>query len=246
MPDSPAAGPPAVDIVVPAHNEAAVLDANIGRLHRHLDAGCVGWTWQITIVENASTDATWDVAQGLSCRLPDVRVLRVDVPGRGRALRRAWASSDADIVAYMDADLSTDLAHLPALIAPIAAGDADLAIGTRLAPGAIVTRGAKRELLSQSYNLLVRTVLHASFSDAQCGFKALRRDLAVELLPHIADQGWFFDTELLLLAQRRGHRIAEVPVTWVDDPHSSVQVLPTALADLRGVVRMAGGRRAST
>jgi glycosyltransferase involved in cell wall biosynthesis len=234
---------PLIDIVVPAHNEAATLDANTTRLHRHLSSGRFPWPWQLTIAENASTDGTLEVAQGLASRLDGVRVVHLVGQGRGRALRRAWSTSTADIVAYMDADLSTDLACLPALIGAIASGRADVAIGSRLLPGAIVTRGTARELISQSYNLLVRTVLQTSFRDAQCGFKALRRDLADEVLPLVLDQGWFFDTELLTVAQRRGHRIVEVPVTWVDDPNSSVQVLPTALADLRGVVRMAGARR---
>jgi putative flippase GtrA len=158
--------------------------------------------------------------------------------GRGRALRSAWTASDARVVAYMDVDLSTDLRALLPLVAPLLSGHSDLAIGSRLAHGARVVRGPKRELISRAYNRILHTVLRARFSDAQCGFKAVRRDALDGLLGDVRDEGWFFDTELLVLAQRRGLRIHEVPVDWVDDPDSRVDIVPTALTDLRGVARL--------
>ncbi len=228
---------PLVDIVVPAYNEGAVLAANVTRLHQHLSEH-FEHPWQLTIAENASTDDTLAVAHDLAAHLPRVRVLHLAEQGRGRALREAWTTSDAEIVAYMDADLSTDLTCIAALIDPIVAGDAHLTIGSRLIDGATVHRAPAREGISRAYNAIVRTVLRAHFHDAQCGFKAVRRADAVRLLPQVADQGWFFDTELLLVAQRAGLAIAEVPVAWVEDPDSSVRILPTAIADLRGVLRM--------
>ena len=160
------------------------------------------------------------------------------IEGRGRALRAAWEDSDATVLAYMDVDLSTDLAALLPLVAPLVSGHSDLAIGTRLARSARVMRAPKRELISRCYNAILRTTLRAGFTDAQCGFKAIRRDRAQALLPYVQDQAWFFDTELLVLAERSGLRIHEVPVDWVDDPHSSVDIAATAVADLRGVVRL--------
>ena len=143
----------------------------------------------------------------------------------------------------MDVDLSTDLRGLLPLVAPLLSGHSDLAIGTRLARGARVVRGPKRELISRAYNALLRTALRARFSDAQCGFKAVRRDALPALLAEVRDDGWFFDTELLVLAQRQGLRIHEVPVDWIDDPDSRVAIVRTALDDLRGVARlMASGR----
>ena len=156
----------------------------------------------------------------------------------GRALRAAWSASDARVVCYMDVDLSTDLRGLLPLVAPLLSGHSDLAIGTRLAHGARVVRGPKRELISRAYNQLLRTALRARFSDAQCGFKAVRRDALVDLLPAVRDDAWFFDTELLVLAQRRGLRIHEVPVDWVDDPDSRVNIVRTAVDDLLGVARL--------
>jgi putative flippase GtrA len=175
----------------------------------------------------------------LADELPGVELLRLETKGRGRALRAAWSGSDARVACYMDVDLSTDLKGLLPLIAPLLSGHSDLAIGTRLARGARVIRGAKRELISRSYNRLLRLALRASFSDAQCGFKAVRGDLVPQLLADVRDQAWFFDTELLVVAQRRGLRIHEVPVDWIDDRDSSVDILATARADLRGVARLA-------
>ncbi len=235
--------PPAqVDIVVPVYNEQAGLERSIRRLHRFLDTE-FPFSWRIVIADNASTDATPAIARELAATLGGVRVLRLERKGRGRALRAAWSASDARVVAYMDVDLSTDLRGLLPLVAPLLSGHSDLAIGTRLARGARVVRGPKRELISRAYNVLLHTALRARFSDAQCGFKAVRREALEGLLAEVRDDAWFFDTELLVLAQRRGLRIHEVPVDWIDDPDSRVALMRTALDDLRGVGRlMASGR----
>ena len=196
---------------------------------------------RITIADNGSTDATWAIADRLARELPEVRAVHMELPGRGRALRDIWSKSEADVLAYMDVDLSTDLNALLPLVAPLLSGHSDVAIGTRLARGARVIRGPKRELISRGYNLLLRTLMGARFSDAQCGFKAIRRDQARALLPLTRDTGWFFDTELLVLAERAGLRIHEVPVDWIDDLDSRVDIIATALADLRGMARLRAG-----
>jgi glycosyltransferase involved in cell wall biosynthesis len=229
--------PPQVDIVVPVFNEERALGPSIRRLHAFL-AESFPFSWRIVIADNASTDDTLAVARRLEYELPDVAVLHLPAKGRGRALRAAWSVSDAEVACYMDVDLSTDLRALLPLVAPLLSGHSELAIGTRLAPGSRVERGAKREFISRSYNRILRTTLHARFSDAQCGFKAARTDVLRELLPDVRDQAWFFDTELLVLAQRRGLRVHEVPVDWVDDPDSRVAIVSTAVEDLRGVARL--------
>lgn len=229
---------PLVDVVVPVYNEAAALRASIERLHGYL-SGLLPGQFAITIADNASTDLTLEVASRLADRLPGVRVRHLAVKGRGNALRESWSQSEAAVLAYMDVDLSTDLSALLPLIAPLATGHSDLAIGSRLAPGSRVVRGPKREFISRSYNLLLRSSLRAGFSDAQCGFKAIRADVAARLLPLVKDGGWFFDTELLVLAERSGLRIHEVPVDWVDDPDSRVDLVSTAVADVRGMFRVA-------
>jgi putative flippase GtrA len=236
---SPAAevAAPVLDVVIPVHNEQASLERSIRRLHTYL-TDSFPLDWRITIADSGSTDATWSIACELATALPGIRLVRVNLKGRGRALRRAWESSDAAVLAYMDVDLSTDLAALLPLVAPLLSGHSDLAIGTRLARGARVVRGPKREVISRTYNAILRTMLGAGFSDAQCGFKAIRRDRAEEMLPCVKDQAWFFDTELLVLAERLGLRIHEVPVDWVDDPESTVDIASTARADLRGVARL--------
>ena len=226
-----------LEIVIPVHNEQRVLGSSVTRLHRFL-CGEVPLRWRILIVDNASTDLTTQIGRDLAARLPGVAFLRLEEKGRGRALRAGWLASQARVVAYMDVDLSTDLRALPPLVAPLLSGHSHLAIGSRLAPGANVRRGPKRELISRSYNHLLRVVLGAGFSDAQCGFKAVRADVLAQLLAHVRDDEWFFDTELLIAAQRRGLRIHEVPVDWTDDPDSRVDIVRTALADLRGVLRL--------
>ena len=228
-----------VEIVIPVYNEAEQLAASITALRTYLDVSFPLVT-TVTIADNASTDDTWQIAGQLADHLPGVSALHLDRKGRGRALRAAWSSSTATVVAYMDVDLATGLDALLPLVAPLLSGHSDLAIGTRLAPGAHVVRGARREFISRGYNLLLRSTLRSACSDAQCGFKAMRREAAVELLPLVEDDEWFFDTEVLVTAQRLGLRIHEVPVDWVDDTDSRVEVLPTALADLRGVWRMLG------
>ena len=231
---------PVLDVVVPVHNEETDLEPCVRRLHEHLESH-FPYGFRITIADNASTDATPAVAKALADELPEVTAVRLDQKGRGRALHTTWLASDAAVLAYMDVDLSTDLAALPPLVAPLISGHSDVAIGSRLARGARVVRGPKRELISRGYNLILRGALAVRFTDAQCGFKAIRADVAHALLPHVTDTGWFFDTELLVLAQRSGLRIHEVPVDWVDDPDSRVDIVATALADLRGIVRLGRG-----
>jgi len=228
-----------VDIVIPVYNEADGLDRSIRRLYAYLEER-FPLSWRITIADNASVDRTWGIACRLANELPAVEAVHLDQKGRGRALRAAWSASDAPVVAYMDADLSTDLDALLPLVAPLLSGHSDVAIGTRLAAGSRVVRGPKREAISRSYNLLLKATLRSGFSDAQCGFKAMRTDVARALLPLVEDEGWFFDTELLVLAEHNGLRIHEVPVDWVDDPDSRVNVVGTAKADLHGIWRLLG------
>ncbi|MEU4696305.1 bifunctional glycosyltransferase family 2/GtrA family protein [Nonomuraea dietziae] len=227
-----------VEVVVPVHNEQRALRASIERLHGYL-AGSFPYGFRITIADNASSDNTWQIAQELAAGHPEVNAVHLEEKGRGRALRQVWAASEADVVSYMDVDLSTDLDAFLPLVAPLLSGHSDLAIGTRLVRTANVVRGPKREFLSRTYNLLLRGVMGAGFSDAQCGFKAARTEIAQALLPAVEDQEWFFDTELLLLAERHGLRIHEVPVDWVDDPDSRVDIVRTAADDLRGMARVA-------
>jgi putative flippase GtrA len=231
--------------VVPVYNEAHVLPASIRRLHEYLHEH-VPVPARIIIANNASTDHTAQVARALAADLPGVQLLDLSEKGRGRALRAAWSESPAQVLCYMDVDLSTDLRALLPLVAPLLSGHSDLAIGTRLAPDSHVERGLRRELISRTYNRLLRYSLGARFSDAQCGFKAIRADAARQLLPQVRDQAWFFDTELLVLAQRAGLRIHEVPVDWIDDPDSRVDVVRTAVDDLKGIVRLVGATRVPT
>jgi glycosyltransferase involved in cell wall biosynthesis len=231
---------PALEVVVPVYNEQAGLAASIRVLHAYLTTA-FDVPWLVTIADNASTDRTLDIATDLTYDLDYVRVLHLDEKGRGRALKNAWLHSEATVVAYVDVDLSTDLRGLPPLVAPLLSGHSDIAIGTRLATSSRVSRGGRREFISRCYNFLLRRTMGVGFTDAQCGFKAIRSDVAAQLLPLVEDTGWFFDTELLIIAERSGMRIHEVPVDWVDDPDSRVDIVSTAKEDLRGMVRVTRG-----
>ncbi|TCC59356.1 glycosyltransferase [Kribbella pittospori] len=228
---------PSVEIVVPALNEENDLGPNIRRLREFLDTA-FPFPAEVCIADSGSTDATYEIGALLAAELPGVRIVRLEQSGRGRALKQVWSESTADVLAYMDVDLSTNLNALLPLVAPLFAGHSDIAIGTRLSNGSRVVRRPNREFISRSYNLLLRATLSVHFSDAQCGFKAIRTDVARELLPLIQDTNWFFDTELLVLAEKAGLRIHEVPVDWIDDPDSRVAIAKTVGEDLRGIARL--------
>ncbi len=227
---------PVLDVVIPVHNEQDALVGAVEKVRAHL--ATLPYAARVTIADNASTDATELLGHQLAQAHEDVRMVRLAQKGRGRALKQVWSRSDAEVLVYMDVDLSTDLNALLPLVAPLISGHSDVAVGSRLSPASRTVRGPRREVISRCYNVLLRGTLRARFRDAQCGFKAVRRDVAAELLPLVEDDEWFFDTELLVLAERAGLRIHEVPVDWVDDPDSSVDVVRTALQDLRGMVRL--------
>lgn len=232
---------PLVDITIPVYNEERDLATAVRRLHAYLHRD-FPFSARITIADNASTDGTPAQALRLAFELPDIRLLRLNEKGKGRAVAASWLTSDAMVVVYMDVDLSTDLTALLPLVAPIISGHSDVSIGSRLAPGARVVRSAKREAISRGYNLLVRFVLGLRVKDAQCGFKAMRADIARRLVPGVENRSWFFDTELLVRAERAGLRVHELPVDWIDDPDSRVDIAAAAVENLRGVWRLATGR----
>ncbi len=226
-----------VEIVIPVYNEQEVLERSVNTLREYL-LEHFPYRWRITIADNASIDKTWEIAERLQATYPEVKALHLDRKGRGRALRYAWSQSDADVVSYMDVDLSTNLKSFLPLVAPIITGHSELAIGSRLARGAIVTRQWKREIISRCYNLMTKLTFFNAFSDAQCGFKAVRTDIVRRMLPQVENNEWFFDTEMLLLAEHNSLRIYEVPVEWIEDLDTRVKIVKTAMEDIRGLWRM--------
>jgi glycosyltransferase involved in cell wall biosynthesis len=237
-----------LDVVIPVLNEEQALAASVRTLHSYLSENLDAYEWRILVADNGSTDSTPEVCRVLSEELGEVTYLRLEQRGRGRALKKAWMESAADIVCYMDVDLSTGLDALPELVAAFESREYDLAIGSRLAKGAEVRgRTLKREFISRAYNLLLRAMFFTAFRDAQCGFKAASRRAVTDLAPLVVDNGWFFDTELLILAEKNGYAVKEVPVTWTDDPDTKVKVLGTAWEDFKGLLRLRFGglKRAS-
>ena len=231
-----------LDIIIPVLNEERALPHSVPILHAHLAAHFTEYDWRIVIADNGSEDATPEVSRHLSGEYAGVSPFRLERRGRGLALRAAWLASDADIVAYMDVDLSTDLAALRPLVGAVAEQGFDIAIGSRLIKGARVERRPiKREITSRGYSLLFRSLFFTGFRDAQCGFKAVSRRAADALVPLIQNNRWFFDTELLILAEANGFRIREIPVHWTDDPDTRVKILGTAIEDVKGLLRLRFG-----
>lgn len=234
---------PVVDVVIPCLNEVGVLRESVRKTLALFDAQ-PQFDWRIVIADNGSTDGTGELARELEAEDSRVRALLIPMRGRGLALREAWLGSSADVVAYMDVDLSTDIAHLPELAGKITRGECDVTIGTRLSRHSQTRRSLKREITSRGYVAMIRlTFPRLRISDAQCGFKALSRKAADDLVPRIENRMWFFDTELLILAQRHGYRICEIPVRWVEDPDTKVKIIKTAVEDIRGLARMRFSRR---
>jgi len=229
---------PSVEIAIPVYNEERELAESIATLRRFLQQNLTDFNWKITIADNASTDKTWEIAQDLAKNFPEVGAVHLPEKGRGRAVKRVWQQSKSEIVAYMDVDLSTDLKHFPPLVRSLTRGY-DLAIGSRNTRGArVYGRNLLRTVTSKGYILLIKLFFWINFSDAQCGFKAMRGEVAQKLLKDVIDNEWFFDTELLVVAEKAGYRIYEEPVTWIDNPGSTVRVLKTAMGDLRGLWRL--------
>jgi len=226
-----------IDVVVPVYNEEHILAQSVATLRQFLSEG-FPHQWRILIADNASTDSTLAVAQELAEKHPDVASLHIPQKGRGRALKAAWLGSAADIVSYMDVDLSTELEAFPPLVEAIASEGYDIAIGSRLSPDSDTRRSLKREVLSRGYNRMIKALFFTRFSDAQCGFKALSRQAVRELVPLVQDNEWFFDTELLILAEKAGYPVREIPVRWLEDADTRVNIRRTVWQDIRGLVRL--------
>lgn len=227
-----------IDVAVPVHNDADALNACVARLHGHL-AESLPLPWRITIVDSASTDGTWQSAQDLAERFSGVTAMRLEAEGRGRAVRAAWGASAAPVLAYVDVQLSTDLNAFLPLVAPLLSGHSDVAVGSRFSRGARVTHAAGRGRNSRAYGRVLALTLGTGVRDTQCGFKAVRADVARLLLPAVKDNAWFFDTELLVLAERLGLRIAELPVDWTGSPDAPAGGRPLRRHHLRGMWRLA-------
>ena len=226
-----------IDIVIPVLNEAHVLAKSVATVHDFLTGHCP-YAWKILIVDNGSTDTTAEVARALSVRSARVEFISIEERGRGRALREAWGRSTSDVVLYIDVDLSPELAALPRLVDAVLRDGYDISTGSRLSTDSVTVRSPKREFISRVYNMFLKLVLRTRFSDAQCGFKAATRRVVEELVPQVRDQSWFFDTELLVLAEKQGYKIKDVPITWVEDDDSRVKIVPTALHNIAGIARL--------
>ena len=232
-----------VDVVVPVYNEERDLPKSIPVLRDFLAGPAFPYEWRIVIADNASIDGTPAVGRELAAASPGkVHYERIERKGRGFALKQTWLASPMDVVSYMDVDLSTGLNAFPALIEAIVEGGYAIAVGSRLAAGSRINRSLKRRILTRGYNTMIKAMFLTRFSDAQCGFKAVSREAAKQIVPLIEDNNWFFDTELLILGEKLGYRVKDVPVEWVEDPDTRVKIGATVMEDVRGLLRLRAGR----
>lgn len=226
------------EIVIPVYNEEIQLPESIHKLVKFLEHNFTDKKWRITISDNASVDKTPDVARALCNEDSRINYFRLEQKGRGRALKKTWEKAQAKVVAYMDVDLSTHIKHIPELINTLLDSQADIAIGSRLLKKSRINRSLKREIISRIYNLIIKMMHHTNFSDAQCGFKSIRHEIFFKLRPLINNNEWFFDSEMLIIGEKMGFKIHEIPVEWSEDMGSTVKIIPTAMEDLRGLWRL--------
>jgi len=226
------------EIVIPVYNEEEQVEASILTLSKFLSSNFPNRNWRVTVADNASTDKTQEIMKNLMKNNPKIGYVRLEEKGRGRALKKAWNKSDARILAYMDVDLSTHIKHIPELINSLLSSDFSISIGSRLLSDSKIKRSLKREIVSRIYNLIIKIIHKTKFSDAQCGFKAIKKDLFGELSPIIKNNEWFFDSEMLIIAEKMGYKIHEIPVEWNEDMGSTVKIIPTAMEDLKGLLRL--------
>jgi len=229
-------GRPTALVVLPVYNEEKVLRKSIQTLIAFLRDNDK-YNWKIVIADNNSKDSTGAIARVLESENPAVKYLYIPRKGRGIALRTAWEQTDCDFVSYMDIDLSTGLDALVRAM-DMLSGGADIVVGNRLAEDSKTTRCFKREFISQSYNIVIKMALGTHFHDAHCGFKTGRREIVQKILPFIDDNEWFFDTEFLFYGEKLGHKIMEIPVTWIEDMDTKAKIFKDAYDDLRGLYRL--------
>ena len=231
-----------LDIVIPVLNEEKSLSNCVNEVVNYCDLYLSSWDFEIVIADNGSTDRTGEIGKCLVQKYSAVSYIRLEQRGRGRALKYVWSKSDADVVSYMDVDLSTDIDALSTAVDQVVSNDCDICIGSRLLPNSKVrNRSLRRSFISRSYSLIFRALFLVSFKDAQCGFKVISKPSLDEVLPHVKDSGWFFDTELLILFEKSQYKVCEIPVVWTDDPNSKVNVIKTAWEDIKGLFRLRFG-----
>lgn len=229
-----------VNITIPVYNEEKILKENIQVLYTFLNQN-LDYPWEVVIADNGSNDQTQKIAKNLVRKLDHLKYLRLKEKGRGRALRKAWQESKAEILSYMDADLAVDLFSFPKLVQVIKQG-ADIAIGSRFIPNSQVQRSKLRKILSWSYNKLIRFFFKVEFKDGQCGFKAISKKVLENIIPQVKDNHWFFDTEMLVLAEKEGYKIKEIPVKWIEKRNkyrkSKVKIISTILGYLFSILKL--------
>jgi len=223
-----------INITIPVYNEEKRMGDNVLKLYHYIKSS-LKYPFEIIIADNGSTDNTPAIAKQLSYKYPEIKLLHIEQKGKGIAINTSWSRSKADILSFMDVDLSADLKHFQQLIDAILKDGYDITIGSRLITHKKVKRSLKREIISRCYSFLLKLAFFVKFHDAPCGFKAIKKEAADRLLPLINDAGWFFDSKLLIIGEKLGFKIKEIPIEWIDDPGSKVNIPGTAYEYLKAI-----------
>lgn len=231
-----------VEFCLPIYNEEKIIEKNVLKIVNFCKEKNLPFNWRVIIVNNGSKDNSLAISQKLSADNKQIGYTTILEPGRGQALKKYWLTSNADVVAYMDADLAVSLNNIIDLINPFVNNEADLVIGSRMMPGATIKRSFIRELISQSCNILYRLIIGNNISDTQCGFKAIKTEVFKKIAPYIEDNKWFFDTEIISFTHHLGYKIKEVPVNWeenrYDERKSKVNLLKDSFIHLKNLLRL--------
>lgn len=230
---------PSVTIVIPVYNEEEIIAGTLDTLLSFLKRTEFPYPYRITVVDNASTDRTARMVTEFAAYNPETTLLKLAEKGKGRAVRAGWAQEKGGILAFMDADLSSDIGAFKALVDAIANGSADLSIGNRLGKNSkIVSTKKFRKIVSRIYNALVRAFLWTGIDDHQCGFKALSFETFTMLAPKLTETEFFLDTELIALVRKQGLSIHQEDIVWIDSATSKVSLFSDSLKMFLSVVRL--------
>ena len=223
-----------IEITIPTYNEGKIIEKNIDKLFNFLDNSKLDYN--VTIANNASKDNTLIIAKKLARKYKKLIVYHTDKPGRGNALKEVWKKSKADILCYMDADLSTDLPHLNSMVELFP--KYDIVLGNRLSKYSRTNRRIYRTLLSKGYNKIAKYILRIKTNDLQCGFKGIKKKVFMDIVNYTSDDNWFFDSQLIVWGEKKGYKIAEIPIKWIERKASKVKIRSTVTNYLKNLWKL--------
>jgi len=229
-------------VVLPARNEELIIRDNVLRLYEYMQGAFPNDDWKIVVSDNNSSDRTAEIVKELAEKHARIEYLLVTVVGKGAAVKNAWEKYSSDVYMFMDSDLATDIHGIPMLVEPLRLETSDIACGSRFLRESAVERSLIRRVTSFGYRLVVKLLLSIKVRDLPCGFKAINEKAKKALLSKIESDGWFFDSELIILGEKLGLRVQEIPVRWREPIEtgrkSKVKIISLSIEYVKEVVKI--------